>query len=221
MKKYFIIVSIVAVLLILRFGVIPQLSKTQVAAPSCAVVTLKDVAENATLVVVGKAVSERVQTFDFFNRGTIFTYTTIGDIDVVKGSLTSATFEAKQTGGCDLLTGYCLYTSVMSPFEIGKKYLLFLQPAVKYQPTPAEPPPSIFEEKGTTKAGEIEKGVYSGFGGCGGKYLLDETISNTAVKEIVSSGDEARWQTFLGTLPRGETQDGVSPQPTGSPGTEL
>ena len=88
-------------------------------------------------------------------------------------------------------------------------------------PTPAEPPPSTFGERGTAKPGEIEEGVYGGFSGCGGKYLLSETISNTEVKEIVSGGDEARWQTFLGTLPRGKTQNGVSPQPAGSPGVEL
>ena len=221
MKKYYIIVGIVAVLLILRFGAIPQLSKTQVAAPSCAVTTLRNLSENASLIIIGKAISERVQTHNFFDRGIIFTYTTIGDIDVVKGSLTGVTLEAKQTGGCDLLTGYCVYTSVMSPFEIDKKYLLFLQPTMKYQPTPEEPPPSEFRDKGTTSLGEIEAGVYSGFSGCGGKYLLSETISNAEVKEIISSGDEARWQTFLGTLPRGETKNNVSPQPTGSPVIEL
>lgn len=221
MKKYYILVGIVAVLLIFRFGVIPKLSNTRVAAPSCAVTTLKNISENASLVIIGKAISERVQTYNFFDRGTIFTYATIDDIDVVKGSLTSAILEAKQTGGCDLLTGYCVYTSVMSPFEIGKKYLLFLQPAVKYQQTSVEPPPSTFGEKGTVKSGEIEEGVYGGFDGCGGKYLLSETISNSEIKEIISSGDETRWQTFLGTLLRGETQDGASPQPTGSSGREL
>ncbi len=220
MKKYYIILGIVAVLLVLRFGVIPKLSNTQVAAPSCSVTTLKNLSENASLIVIGKAVSERVQTHNFFDRGTIFTYTAIGDIDVMKGSLTGATLEAKQTGGCDLLTGYCVYTSVMSPFEIDKKYLLFLRPATKYQPTPAEPPPASFGEKETKKLGEIEEGIYSGFSGCGGKYLLSGAISSAEIKEIILSGDEARWQTFLGTLSRGETQDNVSPQPTASPGIE-
>lgn len=212
--------GIVATLAILRFGIIPNLSKTQTAA-SCYQISLKELLENTELIIIGEAESEKVRAESFFERGTIDTYTIISDIDVVKGNLASATLEAKQTGGCDPLTGYCVYTSVMSPFEIGKKYLLFLRSAPKYQPTPVEPPPSTFGGEGTAKSGEMEAGVYGGFSGCGGKYLLSETISNTEVKEIILSGDEARWQTFLSALPRGETQDDVSPQATASPGVEL
>ena len=170
-KIYFVIIAIVF-LIILRFGVIPNLSKT--ASASCAVPTLNDLLENAKLIIVGEAIAERFQTQSFFNRGMIFTYTIIGDIEVVKGKLDKTTLETRQVYGCDILTGYCVYSSAASPFEIGKRYLLFLEPALKFQPTQAKPPPATFGQNREVQdaEGEIEEGVYAGFSGCGGKYLL-------------------------------------------------
>src|SRR3972149_1057069 len=171
MRIFLILTVIISVLVILRLAVIPNLG-TDVASSSCAFTTLSNLIDNSELIIIGTAINERVETASFFERGTLFTYTTIGDIDAVKGDLLSGTnLKAKQIGGCDTFTGYCLYTSIMSPFKIGEKYLLFLRPAMKYRPSPAEPPPSSFGRNVTKELDEVEEGVYSGFSGCGGKYL--------------------------------------------------
>jgi len=208
-QKYYIILAVLAVLLILRFGVIPNMQGSSSSA-SCRQTTLNTLSDNAELIIIGRASSEQVKTESILERGTIYTYTTIEDIEVIKGDFSDSTLKTKQAYGCDPLTGYCVYTSITSPFEIGEDYLLFLKPALKFDSSravpppdtsnPAPPPDTLGEKKSITQGREVEMGVFSGFSGCGGKYLLSDAISDEDIKAIVISGDEDRWQEFLTTF---------------------
>ena len=216
-QKYFIILSVIAVLLLLRFGVIPNLNKSTAAA-DCAQTTLTSLRENADLIIIGRAAREQVKTEGLLHRGTIYTYTTIDDIKVIKGDFSESTLETKQSYGCDPLTGYCVYTSVTSPFKIGENYLLFLNPALKFDSSDVEPPPSSFgENKSITQGKEAEMGVFGGFSGCGGKYHLSDAISDEDIKTMVISGNEDRWREFLATLVK-ETELGTT-NPSSTQGT--
>ncbi len=105
----------------------------------------------------------------------MYTDTTLKDIRIIKGNYDKSEIIVRQSGGCDLITGFCLTTTIHSSFQTGKTYLLFLRQ---------------------------KQDVYTGFGGCGGKYLLRsdprlQDVQIEAVADAIVNSDDAKWEEFL------------------------
>ena len=100
-----ITIVVIGLLAVLRFGIIPNLNKRSISS-SCAPTSLASLYDDANLIVIGEAISERVETESFISRGRIYTYTTIGSIDVIRGEFLNPTLDARQSYGCDPITDW-------------------------------------------------------------------------------------------------------------------
>lgn len=211
-KAIFIIVIIMLFVVALRFLIIPSLSKTN-AAHSCAGTTLNQLIDNSNLIIVGRATEEEVKTKGIFNP---FTYTIISEIEIMKGRLEAPTLQVKQAYGCDIVSGYCVMSSMTSKFELGNRYILFLQPSLKNTADDLSTPGIDDPSNNNPSPGipyDVEQGVYI-FSNCVGKYLLSDEIYAEQIKEIINSHNESRWVEFLQKLYGEVTQSGSPGQIT-------
>jgi len=191
MKKLHLVIAIIILALVVRFGIIPLFSTSVGVSAKCiANPELNLLLQNIELVAVGTADGQNIVSTSKM----IFTDTTMKGITIIKGNLNKSEIKARQAGGCDIITGFCVWVEDQKPFYEGDTYLLFLR---QYPESP--------------------KDTYEGFSVCGGQYLLSsDPISQSAqiqkAREAINNLDEQKWQEFLKLLPyQYKTSGSVSP----------